>query len=288
MRRFIPLILTSLLLLASLRPALAAPPEVVFEQVSPFDSVYVVDVSGRRFLRFGSVYGDDQSGLDLLRQDVPVLEYIPLTLAGLVAADKLERGLVIGFGAGSVTRLWHRAAPSMQIDSVEIDPVVTAVAFTHFGFPSHELLPIHVMDGRQFVQQSSGGYDVVLLDAYGAGDAPYHLTTLEFYREVQARLAPGGVVMANMVAETDATVLAMMRTFCDAFPGALRFDTPHDGNIVLIGKIGGRLVGADLGGVADLAAKLAITGDGIAPTSLPDDLDSAGLLRDAPGTPVAP
>ncbi len=228
-------VLAAALLALSCALGAAAQGTVVLEQVSPYGKVYVVDTNGERFMRFGSPMGDDQSGLDLTDPARPVLEYIPLTLAGLATADKLERGLVVGFGAGSVTRYWHTAAPDMLIDSVEICPVVTALAFTHFGFQPSDELPIHVMDGRQFVQDTSGRYDVVLLDAYGSGDAPYHLTTVEFYREVQARLAPGGVVMANMVADTQATVLAMVRTFDEAFDVVVKLDTARDGNIVLLG-----------------------------------------------------
>ncbi len=213
----------------------AAQGTVVHEATSPYGQIYVVDSKGERFLRFGSPDGDDQSGLDLRDPDRPVLEYIPLTLAGLATADALERGLVVGFGAGMVTRYWHLAAPEMVIDSVEICPVVTALAFTHFGFQPADNLPIHVMDGRRFVQDSAAQYDVILLDAYGSGDAPYHLTTLEFYQEVRARLSPGGVVMANMVAEAEATVAAMMRTFDEAFDEVIRLDTAHDGNVVLLG-----------------------------------------------------
>lgn len=208
---------------------------VVYEQASAYEQVYVVDKDGYRYLRFGSVEGDDQSVLDLARPDVPILEYIPLTVTGLALADKLERGLLVGFGAGSVTRTWHALAPEMWIDSVEIDPVVTALAYTHFQFTPHDLLPVHVMDGRAFVNTSGGNYDVVMLDAFGAGDAPYHLTTAEFYAEIKAKLAPGGVVMANMVAELNETLLNQARTFNSAFATVYRFETPRDGNVILLG-----------------------------------------------------
>jgi len=233
---------TSLSIVALLAIAIAAlchaqsPVEVVFHQSSPYDEVYVVEVDGQRFLRFGSPQGDDQSGMLLADPDRHVLDYIPLTLVGLALAETQDRGLIVGFGAGTTTRTWHRTVPTMHIDSVEIDPVVAAIAFSHFGFEPHESLPIHIMDGRAFVQQVSSRYDAILLDAYGAGDAPAHLTTLEFYREVIGRLAPGGVVMANVVAKEDSTIKAMMRTFCEAFPMVIRIDTPRDGNIVLLGR----------------------------------------------------
>ena len=233
-------LLRALLLLPLLGASAAEPPAttgstVLYDQASPYERVLVVEVAGRRILRFGSVGGDKQSVLDLARPEIPVLEYIPRTLAGAALADKLDRGLVIGFGAGTVTRFWHRHFPEMWIDSVEIDPLVTAVAFQFFGFAPHDRMPIHVMDGRAFVRSSLGGYDLVLLDAFGAGDAPYHLTTLEFYREVQAKLAPGGVVIANMVAKEDETMRAQARTFTEAFAAVYRVETPYDGNVLLIG-----------------------------------------------------
>jgi spermidine synthase len=255
---------------------------VVHEQTSPYGQIFVVDSKGERFLRFGSPDGDDQSGLDLRDPGRPVLEYIPLTLAGLATADKLERGLVVGFGAGMVTRYWHLAAPEMFIDSVEICPVVTALAFTHFGFQPAENLPIHVMDGRRFVQDSAAQYDVVLLDAYGSGDAPYHLTTLEFYQEVRARLAPGGVVMANMVAEAEATVAAMMRTFDEAFDEVVLLATAHDGNVVLLGYGEGRssTFAAD---VEAFVQEHPLQGHGTIgdPIPLPEGVATAPVLRDA-------
>lgn len=278
-RRHLPAALALAVLLAA--GGAAAQGTVVHEQTSPYGQVFVVDSNGERFLRFGSPDGDDQSGLDLRDPDRPVLEYIPLTLAGLATADKLQRGLVVGFGAGMVTRYWHRAEPEMVIDSVEICPVVTALAFTHFGFQPAPNLPIHVMDGRQFVQDTAARYDVVLLDAYGSGDAPYHLTTVEFYREVVAHLAPGGVVMANMVAEAEATVAAMMRTFAEAFDEVVRLDTARDGNVVLLGY------GA--GGSGSFAAELdafglehplqghETIGD---PLPLPEGVMAAPVLRD--------
>ncbi len=211
-------------------------PQTLYDETSPYERVFVVEAGGRRYLRFGSTTGDDQSALDLADPETPVLEYIPRTLAGAALAEKLDRGLVIGFGAGTVTRFWHRHFPDMWIDNVEIDPLVAATAFQFFGFAPHDRLPVHLMDGRAFVRSSAGGYDLVLLDAFGAGDAPYHLTTLEFYREVQKKLAPGGVVIGNMVAEKDETLQAQARTFREAFPAVYRVETPHDGNVLLIGQ----------------------------------------------------
>ncbi len=263
--------------------------KIIYEQSSHYEHVFVVDEDGYRYLRFGSVEGDDQSVLHLAHPEVPILEYIPLTVAGLALAQKRERGMVVGFGAGSVTRAWHELAPAMWIDSVEIDPVVTAVAYSYFQFEPHDLLPVHVMDGRAFVNTSGGNYDVVLLDAFGAGDAPYHLTTAEFYAEIKAKLAPGGVVMANMVAERNETLLNQARTFNAAFTTVYRFETPHDGNVILLGMDAPAMDAAALAAAlnaycSEHAPEFALGAHAV-DMPVPEGTDEASILKDRLPTP---
>ncbi|MDP7111208.1 MAG: fused MFS/spermidine synthase [Myxococcota bacterium] len=282
-----------LLVLLSLQSYPAAAQEIpglLYDEVSPFERVVVVDEGGQRFLRFGSLTGDDQTVLDLARPDIPVLEYIPRTGFGMALLDAPDRALVIGLGGGSTTRFWHGIYPAMRIDSVEIDPLVVAVAFQYFGFPFDLLLPVHVMDGRAWVRESPGEYDLVLLDAYGAGDAPYHLTTLDYYAELRAKLAPGAVVVANMVAEENNTVAAMARTFREAFPTVYRIETPNDGNVLLIGTDGPQLTEAEL--AVRLEGFVAAHAPGMDPADLgrpspsPGNVHGAPVLRDrTTGTP---
>jgi spermidine synthase len=276
-----------LLLLLTLPANLAAAEEIeglLYDEVSPFERVVVVDEGGQRFLRFGSLTGDDQTVLDLARPDIPVLEYIPRTGFGLALLDTPQRALVIGLGGGSTTRFWHGIYPAMRIDSVEIDPLVVAVAYRYFTFPFDPLLPVHVMDGRAWVQESPGDYDLVLLDAYGAGDAPYHLTTLEYYGELRSKLAQGAVVIANMVAEDNATVAAMARTFREAFPTVYRIQTPNDGNVLLIGTDGPALTDAELASRLEHFATTHAPGmdpsDLGRPSPSPGNVHGAPVLRD--------
>lgn len=278
MPRRLTTILVLVLSLLSLGTAAGEPPKsgestVLYDETSPYERVFVVEFGGKRYLRFGSTAGDDQSVLDLASPETPVLEYVTRTLAGAALAEKLDRGMVIGFGAGTVTRYWHGLFPEMWIDNVEIDPLVTATAFQFFGFAPHDRMPVHIMDGRAFVRSSAGGYDLVLLDAFGAGDAPYHLTTLEFYREIQKKLAPGGAVVANMVAEKDETLRAQAHTFRQAFPSVYRVETPHDGNVLLIGHSGPSLSAADW---AELLSAFA------ARTTLGIDLAAMAPLTESP------
>jgi spermidine synthase len=57
---------------------------------------------------------------------------------------------------------------------------------------------VYVDDGRDFIEASRGGYDVIILDSFDTDAIPRHLATLEFLRGVQNALTPAGIVVANV------------------------------------------------------------------------------------------
>jgi hypothetical protein len=82
---------------------------------------------------------------------------------------------------------------------VELDPVVVDVAQQYFAVTPGPRHCIIIQDGRQYVRRADGVYDLILVDAYFAEAIPFHLVTREFLRQLKAKLAPGGVVVANVV-----------------------------------------------------------------------------------------
>ena len=44
-------------------------------------------------------------------------------------------------------------------------------------------------------------YDLVFLDAFKGGSVPYHLKTVEFYREIARSLTEEGILVTNLVWE---------------------------------------------------------------------------------------
>jgi len=112
-----------------------------------------------------------------------------------------RRMLVIGSGVAVVPAEFELHYPSIEhVDVIEIDDVVVDLAQRYFQ-PAISISKVrfHVGDGRTYLKQLEGQYDLILLDAYSsASQIPYHLLTWEFLSEVKARLAPGGVVISNI------------------------------------------------------------------------------------------
>ena len=53
-------------------------------------------------------------------------------------------------------------------------------------------------DGRHFISRDSNLYDIILVDAYSSISAPFHMTTVEFFRIVKNHLTDNGLMIMNI------------------------------------------------------------------------------------------
>jgi spermidine synthase len=109
----------------------------------------------------------------------------------------------IGGGAYAFQRrLLARHGDGVRLTTAEIDPAVTRVAREWLALvedPRHEI--VHE-DARTWVGARAPGdppFDFVFGDAFDHIAVPWHLTTLEFARDVRGILAPDGVYLVNVV-----------------------------------------------------------------------------------------
>ena len=169
---------------------------VLFRTDSQYHRISVTESAGVRYLRFDR---SNQTALDMSdgytsRNRYP--NYMDLALA---LKPDAKRVLVLGLGGGAIPKRWWHDYPDMRIDVVEIDPAVIDVASRYFGLPDDPRLRVVNQDARRFVQTSRDAYDVVIVDCYYSDSVPFHLTTEEFFREVKARMTPGGVLAYNVI-----------------------------------------------------------------------------------------
>jgi len=208
---------------------------VVFEQPGMFGELIVEeDLRGMRYLLFER-NGDQQSAGRPNDPGHLEFEYTRLCMAALAARPAPARILMVGLGGGSMPRWLRLHFPEAVIDVVEIDPAVGMVARRFFGFVEDPKLKVAYEDGRAFVERKGEPYDLVLLDAYGSDDVPPHLATVEFFRAVAARLAPGGVVAANLTAPPHNRVFhEMLASFREVFPQLVMLQASVSDNRVVL------------------------------------------------------
>jgi spermidine synthase len=201
-------------------------------------SVAVIeDAGGERTLRVNNRFqmgGTAAAGKEYLQAHVPLLLH-----------PGPNRALFLGTGTG-ITLGAATVHPQLQSDGVELVPEVVAVmarfAPENFSAGRSPHVAMHVADARRFVRATTHHYDVIVADLFHpARDGAGSLYTVEHFRALRARLAPGGLVCQWLpLHQLDEEMLRIIvRTYLAVFPEAqawlleLNVDTP------VLGLIGG-------------------------------------------------
>jgi len=193
------------------------------------------DVDGIRTLRFGK-QGTRQSVVKMGDLDYLGLPYAKSAMIGLAFTERLDRILVVGVGAGNIPMFLRKYYSSAQIDVVDIDAQIIALAKEYFNFLEDDLLQAHAQDGRAFIENTQKPYDLIFLDAYTAAGIPKHLATKEFLRSLKKALKPSGAIIANMWSTPKVNPLyrSMLRTYQEVFQEVYTLRVPTAGNKIVI------------------------------------------------------
>ena len=160
-------------------------------------------------------------------------------MAGLLYPPAPKSVLLVGLGGGAVVQFLNRYFPELQLDVVELDPVVVKVASDYFGTRESGRTRIFVGDGRDFLQRATQRYDLILLDAHLHPGAetdktghPLSLQTQAFYRSLHERLEPGGAALFNLIARGEER--PYIASICRAFAATELLWTPARGNVIVV------------------------------------------------------
>jgi spermidine synthase len=182
-----------------------------------------------------TVDGQRQGAMD--RSGVSLAYYIH-AFYGLLTQAKARNILMIGGACCTLGTMLARAG--CQVTIVDINPASPAVARQHFGLPDSVIC--HAADGALFLRGDTGRYDAIVLDAFHGAHTPSHLQTPAFFALVRERLAPGGVVLVNILIKhlfdkgADRAARRMKRVWSDV--RVLEMVGPPDRNaIVMAGAV---------------------------------------------------
>lgn len=148
--------------------------------------------------------------------------YVELFHLAAALAHRRERALFLGCGGAVAPRQYARVYPGIQIDVVELEPAVVALAQEFFDADEIPGVRFHIADGQAFVAQAdASAWDVVVIDAFDSDHVAAGLVDRRFFAALARILRPGGAFAFNLISSLDrsgsvATVLdAARRDFSD-------------------------------------------------------------------------
>ncbi len=191
----------------------------VYQEDSPYQQVRVRDDDLFRYLVLDRTFHAVMWKADPIALFLP---YSQLMVASLALVPEPKRGLILGHGGGSLAKWLAHRWPELDLDVVEFDPTVVRMAEEYFSYrppPQHH---VHVLDARVFLNSTNRMYDLIWVDVFARHMIPFHLTTVEFFAELRAHLAPHGVLAVNLASSGEGGDLlranAVVQTMRRSFP----------------------------------------------------------------------
>lgn len=218
---------------------------VEFEKQSEFSHLRVRMEGNVRTLIFVQEDGSEtvESRVNMNKPHELLSNYTRFMFSSYLVRPKQERVLIIGLGGGAMIHFLKHNDPGLKVDVVEIDPLVVHVSDQYFNIRSEDNVNIVTADAINYLSNTKQKYDVIYLDAYLAksigtdsSGVPLRLKTERFYKTLQQKLTPGGLIVFNLIARNSfkEDVLAIRNSFLHV----LLFDVPFSSNYVLVGCTG--------------------------------------------------
>jgi catechol 2,3-dioxygenase-like lactoylglutathione lyase family enzyme len=149
------------------------------------------------------VDGTPQSHVDPERPTELFFEYV--NRMGHVI-DQLPEGpltaLHLGAGALTLPRYVEATRPGSRQQVLELEPGLVDLVREHLPWSKSASIRLRYGDARETLGKLPpglrGSVDLAVVDIFGGARIPAHVTSVEFYSEVAAFLAPHGVLLVNV------------------------------------------------------------------------------------------
>jgi predicted membrane-bound spermidine synthase len=150
------------------------------------------------------------------------------------SVENVNSFAIVGLAAGTTARQATAVYGSIPIVGYEIDPEIIRVGQKFFLMNQPNLMAI-AEDGRVGLAQSGEKYTMIGIDAYRPPYIPWHLTTKEFFEQVNERLDEDGVLVINIgrAPEDRRLIDGLVATISTVFPSVYVMDIPSTFNSIV-------------------------------------------------------
>lgn len=192
-----------------------------------------------------SLGGAEQSHVNVAHPEEIFYEYLR-RLANFI--DQLKspaeplRVLHLGAGALTLARYIEQLRPGSNQIAVDLERELLDFVLESLPVNRPEGLSTLIGDAREVLSNELAGseFDVIVLDIFSGSGAPAHLTVPEFYAEMDALLAPGGMVLVNVGDDPPfAFADSQIKALADVFPTVMAsapteiFSRKYPGNMIV-------------------------------------------------------
>ncbi len=234
-------ILSLLLLSGPLRQP-TANATLLYEDDSAYNYIQVQeDANGYRYLYLNEgqgIHSQWHPEIYTYRRTWSFFLTAPYFNAPPYSPSEVDSLAVIGLATGTIPRQYIKVYGDIPIDGIEIDAGIIEAGAQYFDMNATMMpsLTTHAGDGRYIMHQLDRQYSVIAVDAYRPPYIPWHLTTVEFFQELQTHLAPNGVVAINVgrTSSDRRLVDALTATLLQVYPSVHAMDVPLSFNTVLV------------------------------------------------------
>lgn len=222
-------------------------PVVELEEKSKYSKIRVLKEKSVRTLGFVQDSGEMivESRVDLEQPHELQIAYTRHMFASYLFRPKQEKVLIVGLGGGAMVHFLKHYDPKVKIDVVEIDPAIVKIADQYFGVRSGGNVNILTADAFDHLKKTESRYDVIYMDAFlkpsadtDGNGVPLHLKTIQFYKDIQKKLAAAGLVVYNV--HPHDKVQDDLKNISDAFPQSYVFRMPQLNGFVAVGSLAPR------------------------------------------------
>ncbi|CAL5067260.1 unnamed protein product [Urochloa decumbens] len=148
------------------------------------------------------------------------LSLVASALSAASASGEKVSAAVIGLGAGCFPMFLRGCLPFVDIEVVELDPLVAELAKKYFGFSVDEQLKVHLGDGIKFVEDSvaanhsvsngsaSNAIKILIIDvdssdlSSGLSCPPENFVEDPFLQKAKEFISEGGLFIINLVSRS--------------------------------------------------------------------------------------
>jgi len=209
--------------------------QIIAEYPSYYGNLKIVGVQpkGQKELSHYILYqnGFTQNIVDKFGRSLSPYTYTLEKLSEL--SDNKGKALVLGFGAGIVPS--KLSQNGFHVDVVDINSKTLLIAEKYFNYKKNNT-QIFFEDARIFVKNCKKKYDLVIIDLFFADGVPEHLTTKEFFEDIQKCMNRDGILISNNFTDigNKLTITSLLSTFYSVYGNIYYF---YNKNLVKDKKI---------------------------------------------------